>query len=166
MGADADGRSDFIDRFVMFRNKMCQISENHSPLGQMYIDILVDSLSELDLGCVMESFPPSRVPSCSRGQDRYSAARVMEIADMRSGLTMRFVGRAVDTDRDMAEKRSFESVLETAGLVYTGKFEEFRLLDIGGSEYSANIGMLGPDVHYVSIRIVKELNAPAHTLML
>ncbi len=151
MGADADGRSDFIDRFVVLRNRMCQISESVPPSGQMYIDILVDSLSELDLGCVMESFPPSRMPSCRRGPERYVSARIMEIADMRSGLTMRFVGRASDTDPERADARSFESVLESAGLVRTEGYEEFRTLDIGCSDYSANVRMLGPDVHYVSI---------------
>ncbi len=151
MGADADGRRDFIDRFVILRNRMCQTSEEHPPSGQMYIDIMVDSLSELDLGCVMESFPPSRMPSCRRGPEVYSSARIMEIADMRSGLTMRFTGRAADTDPGRAEALAFRSVLESAGLVRTDGFPEFRTLDIGCSDYSANVRMLGPGVHYVCI---------------
>ncbi len=151
MGSDADGRGDFVDRFVILRNRMCQISEKYPHTGQTYIDILVDSLSELDLGCVMESFPPSRMPSCRRGPEMYSSARIMEIADMRSGLTMRFTGRAADTDPGRADALALRSVLESAGLVHTGRFPEFRTLDIGRSDYSANVRMLGPDVHYVSI---------------
>lgn len=151
MDADAEGRRDFVDRFVKLRNRMCQISEIYPPSEQGYMDVLVDTLSELELGCVMESFPPCRVPCSRREPDRYSSAHMMEIADMRSGLTIRFVGRAVDNDRKSAGQRSFESVLEVAGMVSTGKFEEFRLLDIGSSEYSRNVRMLGPGVPYVSV---------------
>ena len=151
MGADADGRSDFIDRFVILRRRMCQTSESHVPMGQGYTDVLVDSLAELGLGWVTETFPAVRVPSCRRGTDTYSAACLVEIFDMRSGLMVTFTGRASDIDRASAERRAMESVLASAGMVYTGRFEEFRYLDIGDSEYCSNVRMLSPDVPYVCI---------------
>ena len=62
MEKDAEVRRDFINRFIALRNRMCQISESHSPGEQGYQDALVDALSDLGLGCVLESFPPSRMP--------------------------------------------------------------------------------------------------------
>ncbi len=151
MGKDADGKSDFIDRFVKLRNTMCQTSKTCGPSEPGYTDRLTDELSGLGMGCVIESFRPSRMPSCRIGDERFVAAHVMEIADMKSSLSIRFVSRTVGSDPAAVFRRSLEELFEAAGMVYTGRFEEFRCLDIGTSEYSRNIRMLSPDVPYLCI---------------
>ncbi len=151
MEKDAEVRRDFINRFIALRNRMCQISESHPPGEQGYQDALVDALSDLGLGCVLESFPPSRMPSCRRGQDRFVAACFMEIADMRSSLIVRFASRIVCGIRSKASDLSFREVFGAAGMVRTDAQEGFRCLDIRDSEYSANVRMLSPDVPYVCI---------------
>ena len=151
MEKDAEVRRDFVNRFVRLRNRMCQISETCSLSEQAYTDAFVESLSELGMGCVLESFPPSRMPSCRRGQDRYVAACYMVIADMRSRLLMRFTGRAICGVRSKAADLSLREAFRAAGMVRTGEHEGFRCLDIGDSQYSSSARMLSQDVPYVCI---------------
>lgn len=154
MDADAKGRSGFVGRLTVLRNRMCQMSDVMEHSEQDYMDEFVSSLKDLGMGCVIEAFPPSRIPSCRRGQERYVAAHMMEIYDLTSGLSVRFVGRTFGTDREALAKGSLRSVLEVAGMISTGSFEQFRCLDIGTSEYSRNLRLLSADVRYVAIRIV------------
>ena len=130
MDADTESRRSFTDRFIMLKNRMCQISKEHDVWDDRYSDYLVDELRELGLGCLVEAFPPSRMPSCARGENSYVAACCMDIIDLNSSLIMRFSSRLVGKDYWSLNAEAMERVFENAGMRYTDRFPEFRFTDI------------------------------------
>ena len=151
MDAVSTGKEDLIRRFNMLQQAMCQTSLGYDAGCPEYIDVLVSSLSELNLGCVMSVFPPVRRPSGVRGEDLYSAACWMDIVDMGSDLVIRMECRSTGKDRSILSKDIVRMAFETAGMVENGKFPETRYLDICSRLSLFGRRQVTPEAPYVCV---------------
>ena len=130
MGAVSTGKESLLKRFITLQNAMCQISEDCDAGSPQYIDVLIERLTELNLGCVMTVFPPMRRPSCVRGDDEFSAACWMDIVDMESDLVIRMECHDMGKDRDELYSNIVMKAFESAGMAETGRFPETKYLDV------------------------------------
>ena len=134
MGEDAGDVRSFKDRFTILRSRMCQLSVSYDPCDPRYTEGMADILKELGLGCVIESSPPSRIPASSRCDSRYVAACWMEIIDMQSRLTLRFMGRVIGYDRKSIGRCALRELFRVAGMNGVPELNEFRVMDMAPSE--------------------------------
>ena len=151
MGAVSTGKDDLVRRFNTLQHTMCQTSEGCDAGCPEYIDVLVRSLSELGLGCVMSVFPPARRPSDVRGEDSYSVACWMDIVDMRSDLVIRMECRSIGDDRDALMEGIVRKTFETAGMVENRRFPETKYLDICRRLNLFERQRVTPEVPYVCV---------------
>ena len=133
------------------QHTMCQISIGCDAGCPEYMDVLVRSLSELNLGCVMTVFPPARRPSDVRGEDTYSAACWMDIVDMDSDLVIRMECRSIGRDRQSLSRDIVRKAFETAGMVENGRFPETKYLDVCRRLDLFGRCQVTPDAPYVCV---------------
>lgn len=151
MGAVSTGKESLLKRFITLQHAMCQMSKECDAGSPRYIDVLVERLTELHLGCVMTVFPPARRPSCVRGDDEYSAACWMDIVDMESDLVIRTECRDIGRDRNELSRVIVRKAFESAGMAETGRFPETKYIDVCQRLNLSGRCEVTPEVPYVCV---------------
>ena len=151
MDAVSTGKESLITRFSTLQNAMCQTSERYEAGCPEYMEVLIDLLSELRLGCVMSVFPPARMPACVRCDDTFTVACWMDIVDMESDLVIRTECRSSGKDKGDLSSTIVRKTFESAGMAETEGPKVTRYLDVARRLPLCGRPMVTPEAPYVCV---------------